>query len=364
MNKLLIAYILVACIGSLHYYFQSGKTPRIFAVYAIFIVFLLLSTLQSSVFLFFIPHKTEFQRALPLGLLYGPFLFFAVNAVDEKFTIRWKNVSRHVLPFFLWLPFYVCFVIYPEFRSAYAIEYHIVLYFLVFLSCFIYSTGSYIKLSRLKEVSQISMLILSSSIILLLVYSIYVLMLIYIVHIGEGTLVNDTVIKFVLLLRVLVVSFILYNMLQLFLSKHKTPTVAGRYPEEGEPRLYKIDNAKYKDAQLPLVILKEYIQKFETLLIDQKYFLSPDVGLNQIATLLRVPPAYITQLVNRSYHTNLQELINHLRIEYACELMIENQTLSISEVSVKAGFSSESTFFRNFKTFKSMTASEYREIYS
>lgn len=364
MNKLLIAYILVACIGSLHYYFQSGKTPRIFTVYAVFIVFLLLSTLQSSVFLFIIPHKTEFQRALPLGLLYGPFLFFAVKAVDEKFTLKWKDVGRHLVPFFLWLPFYVYFVIYAEFRSAYAIEYHIALYFLVFLSCFIYSTGSYIKLSRLKEVSQISMMILSSSIILLLVYSIYVLMLIYIVHIGEKTLVNDTVIKFVLLLRVLVVSFILYNMLQLFLSKYKTPAVARGNRKEGELHLYPIDNDKYKDAQLPLPVLKESILKFETLMIDQQYYLKPDAGLNQIATILRMPPSHVTQLVNRFYQMSLQELINHLRVEYACYLMVKNKEKPISEVSVKAGFSSESTFFRNFKTFKNMTASEFRERYS
>lgn len=357
MTNIFVAYILILCLFSIHFYRQSETKNNLSTIFALFTGFLFISTLHTAFFLFFFQESKEIQRALPLGLLYGPFLYFAVHSVYKRFHVTFLKIFIHALPFILWLPAYIFFLSSTANRSHFAVEYHIALYICVFLSCFSYSVYCFYKVSKLSHVSQVAMLILSTSIILLIVYSVYILMVVYFVHILEKEVIGGPAKNFILVLRVLVISSIFYKMFQLFVNnysviKNKDLTKETYYP---------VYNDKYKGSQLPLSQLQYYIDKFEYLLYDQKYFLKPNINLTEVAHALSIPPHHLTQLLSRAYGMGLLELVNRMRVEYAGKMIRDNPKMVLAEVAFNAGFSSEATFFRNFKAVKNMTPGQFKE---
>lgn len=357
MTNIFVAYILVLCLFSIHFYRQAETRDNLSTIFALFTGFLFISTLHTTFFLFFFQEKKEIQRALPLGLLYGPFLYFAVHSVNENFSINLRKIFIHTLPFILWLPVYIFFLFSTDNRSYLAVGYHIALYICVFLSCFLYAVYCYYRVSKLAHISQVAMLILSTSIILLIVYSVYILMLVYSVHIQEKEVIRGSAKNFILVLRVLVISSIFYKMFQLFVNNY----AVTKNQDLTKGTYYPVHNNKYKGSQLPFSQLQKYINKFEHLLYDQEYFLKPNVNLQEVARVLRMPPHHLTQLLSRAYGMGLLELVNRMRIEYASKMIRDNPKMVMAEVASNAGFSSEATFFRNFKTVKNMTPGQFKE---
>ena len=57
---------------------------------------------------------------------------------------------------------------------------------------------------------------------------------------------------------------------------------------------------------------------------------------------------------------SFSDYINGLRIDYASRLLEEHPELPINDVITKSGFTSSSSFYRNFKKFKGITPTEKR----
>ena len=57
---------------------------------------------------------------------------------------------------------------------------------------------------------------------------------------------------------------------------------------------------------------------------------------------------------------SFNEYVNRMRIEYAAMLIAQNPGKPLSEIAEQSGFSSSTSFYRNFKLYKGMGPKEYQ----
>lgn len=82
-------------------------------------------------------------------------------------------------------------------------------------------------------------------------------------------------------------------------------------------------------------------------------------SVDDICYELNISRTYFHRLYREAFGvTCIQDVIQN-RIEYACELL-KNTDLSVSEISEKCGYDSDSYFMRQFRQCKNCTPSEYR----
>ncbi|MET6990895.1 AraC family transcriptional regulator [Sediminicola arcticus] len=87
-----------------------------------------------------------------------------------------------------------------------------------------------------------------------------------------------------------------------------------------------------------------------------------EISLNTISSIAYMTPnAFCRFFKQRTNKTFFQFLIE-LRVEHACQLLLNQGDLSVTEVSDASGFNSISNFNRKFKVLKGTTPSEYKEL--
>lgn len=94
-------------------------------------------------------------------------------------------------------------------------------------------------------------------------------------------------------------------------------------------------------------------------LVDEKFFLNPDVNLMDVTTRIHVNSKYISEFLKYHYGETFLAFVNRLRVEYATTLM-NSGTISEEDVATQSGFTNISTFYRNFMKVKGISPSQYR----
>ncbi len=98
--------------------------------------------------------------------------------------------------------------------------------------------------------------------------------------------------------------------------------------------------------------LAERIQK---IVIDEQLYLQPNLKISDLSMRLNTNRNYIYNAINVEMRISFSDFINRQRIDYADMLMKENPEMPISEVITASGFTSSSSFYRNYKKFKGGT---------
>lgn len=94
--------------------------------------------------------------------------------------------------------------------------------------------------------------------------------------------------------------------------------------------------------------------------INENYFL--DIDLDTIENKFFVNKYEVSRNFKKITGYNFKKYLILVRLSKAKELL-KNTNLSISEISRKIGYSSESLFIRIFKKYENMTPSSYRNLY-
>jgi AraC-like DNA-binding protein len=123
------------------------------------------------------------------------------------------------------------------------------------------------------------------------------------------------------------------------------------YTEEVKPKAALLSNADM------LLLMK----RIEELVAENKKYLEPELTLQQIASALNEKERNISQTINTIQHRNLNDYINSLRIEHACQLLLANKEKPVFEVMYESGFSTKGAFNLTFKKITGKTPTQYRE---
>ena len=103
---------------------------------------------------------------------------------------------------------------------------------------------------------------------------------------------------------------------------------------------------------------REIFDQITALLEEEKVYLNPQLSISDFTERIGTNRRYVSEAVNQCSNMNFMNLINSYRIKYACNSIMES-TKPIKQIMLESGFSSESTFFRAFKTITGITPKEF-----
>ena len=90
--------------------------------------------------------------------------------------------------------------------------------------------------------------------------------------------------------------------------------------------------------------------------IDEKMFLDPTLSLISLAENLHTNRTYLSNSIHACYNQNFSDFINHLRINYAIDLMKEEGPgANIKDIATRSGYNHLQSFYRNFTQIMDMT---------
>ncbi|MEM1326519.1 MAG: helix-turn-helix transcriptional regulator [Bacteroidota bacterium] len=102
-------------------------------------------------------------------------------------------------------------------------------------------------------------------------------------------------------------------------------------------------------------------KRTQQLFEEEQIFLNPDLNLAMLSRAYGLSKRQLSLQVQQQLGKNVNELINHYRVQYVLHCLKEGQHLQYNILSIgySAGFSSKSTFYRAFKQMTGSTPSEY-----
>ncbi|MEM8906973.1 MAG: helix-turn-helix domain-containing protein, partial [Bacteroidota bacterium] len=117
----------------------------------------------------------------------------------------------------------------------------------------------------------------------------------------------------------------------------------------------------YQKTLLTSAELQEYRQKLETLMEQNQPYLQPDLSLLDLATMLELPPNYVSQLLNQGFDQNFSEYVNTYRLAtfQAKAADPSNRQYTILAMAYESGFNSKTVFNSFFKKRMGQTPSTW-----
>ena len=113
-------------------------------------------------------------------------------------------------------------------------------------------------------------------------------------------------------------------------------------------------------AQAAAEFTSELSQRISQLMDTEKLFLQPNLKIMDLVQHLGTNRTYIYQTINREMGLSFSEYVNRLRIDYAEQLIIADPDRPVTEVAEQSGFTSSTSFYRNFRLYKGIGPKEYQ----
>lgn len=107
------------------------------------------------------------------------------------------------------------------------------------------------------------------------------------------------------------------------------------------------------------VIHDELMGRIRQLMEQQQLYLNSDLKLEDVASALGLNRSYVSNCINLHTGDSFSQFVNGYRIEYAKQVLRSKPDTKVTSLYISAGFSSEQSFYRNFKSFTGMTPKEW-----
>jgi AraC-like DNA-binding protein len=122
-------------------------------------------------------------------------------------------------------------------------------------------------------------------------------------------------------------------------------------------------HSKYKNSSLNNKDVDEYKNRVIQAMQVDKVFTNSDLSLQLFSEIVNIPKHYISEILSGHLNTNFQDFINEYRIEEFIKLYSnpENDHFSVMGIASSVGFKNKATFNANFKKFKGISPTEYKQ---
>lgn len=121
------------------------------------------------------------------------------------------------------------------------------------------------------------------------------------------------------------------------------------------------EEEKYRTMKLSDEECTALKEKLEALMQEKRPYLNPKLKLKDLAAMMNTPVHQLSYLFNMSMHLRYNDYISRFRIR-EFKTVVEREDASqytIEALAERCGFSSKTSFFRNFKQQEGITPSEY-----
>ena len=93
---------------------------------------------------------------------------------------------------------------------------------------------------------------------------------------------------------------------------------------------------------------------------DQQPYLNSELKVQDVADALGTNRTYVSNCIRSQRDCSFSQFVNIYRVEYAKQMLRQHPDKKMSAVATESGFTTESHFFRTFKTVTGMTPNEWR----
>ena len=105
---------------------------------------------------------------------------------------------------------------------------------------------------------------------------------------------------------------------------------------------------------------RNLMEQISALIEEKQLYRRKNLRITDVASELATNKTYVSVLLNNISGESFTSLITRYRVEYACKLLREHPEMLLDDVADESGFSSRTTFFRNFKALTGMTPQEWK----
>lgn len=95
-------------------------------------------------------------------------------------------------------------------------------------------------------------------------------------------------------------------------------------------------------------------------LVENRFYLDQEVDLIWLSAKIQVNSKYVAEYLKQKYGETFMNYVNRLRIEHSISLM-DDSGLSLIEIAEQSGYSTASTYYRNFQKLKGVSPSDFRK---
>lgn len=103
----------------------------------------------------------------------------------------------------------------------------------------------------------------------------------------------------------------------------------------------------------------ELMERICQLMDEEQLYLHSDLKVQDVAVRLNTNSSYVSECINSVSSQSFSQFVNTFRVRHAQELLRQHPDMKTATVSVASGFSTEASFFRNFKAVTGMTPREW-----
>lgn len=118
--------------------------------------------------------------------------------------------------------------------------------------------------------------------------------------------------------------------------------------------------AESQAEKMKLPVANDVIDARLSKLVDEKFYLVPDVNLLDVATRINVNSKYVSEYLRFHFGETFMSYVNRLRVESSTEFL-NDKDMTMEEIANRAGYTNASTYYRNFTKIMGMSPSKYRE---
>lgn len=118
---------------------------------------------------------------------------------------------------------------------------------------------------------------------------------------------------------------------------------------------------RYAKSGLSNEMTSEIYVRLNRIMDDDAFYKNESITLTELASILKVHPNHLSQVINEQEGKNFYNYINSLRIKEFVKLasLPENKKYTMISLAYDVGFSSKSTFNKHFKTSTGKTPTEF-----
>ncbi len=119
---------------------------------------------------------------------------------------------------------------------------------------------------------------------------------------------------------------------------------------------------KTRVSRLEGLDLKQLHFELIELMTSEKLYMDENLTLAKLAEELDIKPHQLSEFLNKHMKMNFNRFINHLRVEKAVKLLLENPEANILDVGLECGFNSKAAFNAAFSGIKGMPPGRYLDF--
>ena len=107
---------------------------------------------------------------------------------------------------------------------------------------------------------------------------------------------------------------------------------------------------------------RNFMEQISALIEEKELYRRKNLRITDVATELATNKTYVSAMLNNMSGESFTSMITRYRVSYAQKLLREHPEMVLDEVADESGFSSRTSFFRNFKAVTGMTPQEWKKV--